>query len=96
MDILYLNLSKLSLSADLCIAKNIERDRLLKSIRLLQEENEESYENLAGELENPLVISGNRLNRMARACNQRLEEYDTEFEMQHGQVLYEEYDRDKL
>lgn len=69
MEILYLNLSKLALSADLCMEKNIQRDRLLKSIRLLQEENEESYENLSGELENPLVIGGNRLNRMARACN---------------------------
>ena len=50
MDILYLNLSKLALSADQCIAKNIERDRLVKQIKLLQEENEESFENLPGDL----------------------------------------------
>lgn len=35
MDLLYLNLSKLALSADMCEAKNIERNSLLKSIKLL-------------------------------------------------------------
>ena len=96
MDVLYLNLTKLALSADMCEAKNIERDSLLKSIKLLQEENEESYETFVNELENPLIVGGNRLNRLARACNQNATDFDTEFEQQHGQVPYEEYNREKL
>ena len=80
MDILYVNLSKLALSTDQCIAKNIERDRLVKKIKLLQEENDESFDNLPGNLEQPLITDGTRLNRIARACNENALEYEDELE----------------
>ena len=80
MEILYLNLSKLALSADQCIAKNIERDRLVKQIKLLQEENDESFDNLPGDIEASLITDGARLNRIARACNENAIEFDNEFE----------------
>ena len=70
MEILYFNLSKLALSADSCIAKNIERDKLLTQVRLIQEENEESLENLPADLETSLITDGIRLNRIARCCNE--------------------------
>ena len=41
-------------------------------------------------------MGGNRLNRLARVCNQNATDFDNEFEQQHGQVLYEEYNREKL
>ena len=80
MDILYLNISKLALSLDQCVAKNIERDRILKKIRLLQDENDESFDDLPGELEQPLITESTRLNKIARACNADAMEYGAEFE----------------
>ena len=80
MDILYLNLSKLALSLDQCVAKNIERDKILKKIRLLEEENDESFDNLPGELEQPLITESTHLNKIARACNADVTEYGAEYE----------------